>query len=139
LRKVRRRVRKTKLILADFRNLLPRRSFVQSFGRFFNSIIESNKLSNSATLSSSYNNIKRLTGFILYGYMLHNYDEISVTHTEYIGTLLGLYFNGLKSFLDKLLVALGDGIQASRARCHLKEKQNLENNTLRSSKSLQTT
>ncbi len=61
-----------------------------------------------------------------------------VYHTKHIGILLGLDFNCLKPFLDKLLVALGDGIQASRARCHLKEIQNLENNTLRSSKSSQT-
>ncbi len=70
--------------------------------------------------------------------MLYDYDETSVSHTEYIGTLLDLDLNCLKPLLDKLLVALGDGIQASRARCHLKETQNLENNTLRSSKSSQT-
>ncbi len=56
------------------------------------------------------------------GYMLYDYDETSVAHTENISTLLDLDFNGLKPFLDKLFVTLGDGIQASRARCHLKEK-----------------
>ncbi len=71
--------------------------------------------------------------------MLDNYDEISVSHTKYISTLLDLDFNGLKPFLNKLLVALRDGIQASRARCHLKENKNLENNTLRSLKSSQAT
>jgi hypothetical protein len=81
-----------------------------------------------------------VTGVIVYtGYMLYNYGETRVLHTECISILLDLDFNFLKSFLDKLLVALRDGIQASRARCHLKEKQNLENNTLRSSKSSQTT
>ncbi len=62
-----------------------------------------------------------VTGFILYRIYAFNYDEISVSHTEYISTLLDLDLNCLKSFLDKLLVALRDGIQASRARCHLKE------------------
>jgi hypothetical protein len=38
-----------------------------------------------------------------------------------ISTLLGLDFNGLQPLLNKLLVTLGDGIQASRARCHLKK------------------
>jgi hypothetical protein len=71
--------------------------------------------------------------------MLFNYDEIRVSHTEYISTLLDLDLNFLKPLLDKLLVTLGDGIQASRARCHLKEKQNVETNTLRSSKSSQAT
>jgi hypothetical protein len=81
-----------------------------------------------------------VTGVIVYtGYMLYNYDETRVLHTEYISTLLDLDFNFLKPFLDKLLVTLGDGIQASRARCHLRKKINLENNTLRSSKSLQST
>ncbi len=57
------------------------------------------------------------------GYMRYNYGETRVLHTEYISTLLDLDFNFLKSFLDKLLVALRDGIQASRARCHLKENK----------------
>jgi hypothetical protein len=62
-----------------------------------------------------------VTGVIVYtGYMLYNYGETRVLHTEYISTLLALDFNFLKSFLDKLLVALRDSIQASRARCHLK-------------------
>ncbi len=71
--------------------------------------------------------------------MRYNYDETSVLHTEHISTLLDLDLNCLKSFLDKLLVTLGDSIQASRARSHLKKNKNLEINTLRSSKSSQTT
>jgi hypothetical protein len=65
-----------------------------------------------------------VTGVIVYtGYMLNNYGEASVLHTGNISTLLDLDFNFLKSFLDKLLVALRDGIQASRARCHLKKNK----------------
>ncbi len=66
--------------------------------------------------------IKWLLGLFYTGYVLHNYDEISVSHTEYISTLLDLDLNFLKSFLDKLFATLRDGIQASRARCHLKRK-----------------
>jgi hypothetical protein len=108
---------KTNLILADFRNLLPREVLYDLLADF--SIIESNELSINIHLVTTISN-----GYWDYskGYVRYNYDEISVTHTEYIGRLLGLYFNGLKSFLDKLLVTLGDGIQASRARCHLKKK-----------------
>jgi hypothetical protein len=82
-----------------------------------------------------------VTGVIVYtGYVLYNYGETSVLHTGNISTLLDLDFNGLKPFLDKLLVTLGDSIQASRARCHLKRNiKNLEINTLRSSKASQTT
>jgi hypothetical protein len=114
-------VRETKLFLADFRNLLPSEVLYNLLADF--SIIESNKLSSNAKHSSCYNNIKWLLGFIVYtGYMLCGYNETRVSHTEYIGTLLDLDLNCLKSFLDKLLVTLRDGIQASRARCHLRKK-----------------
>jgi hypothetical protein len=67
-----------------------------------------------------------VTGVMVYtGYMLYNYGETRVLHTVYISTLLDLNFNFLKSFLDKLLVTLGDSIQASRARRHLKKKMKL--------------
>jgi hypothetical protein len=116
-------VRETKLFLADFRNLLPSEVLYNLLADF--SIIEVNK-----PHPFIYNNIKWLLGLLYTGYMLYNYGEISVLHTGNISTLLDLDFNGLKPFLDKLLVTLGDGIQASRARCHLKRNINLEINTL---------
>jgi hypothetical protein len=106
-------VRETKLFLADFQNLLPGEVLYNLLADF--SIIESNKQP-----SSNYNNINWLLGLFYIGYMLYNYVETSVSHTKYISTLLDLDLNCLKSFLDKLLVTLGDSIQASRARCHLK-------------------
>ncbi len=104
------------MILADFQNLLPGEVLHNLLADF--SIIESNK---QPPFNS--NNINWLLGLFYTGYMLYNYDEISVLHTEYISTLLDLDFNFLKSFFNKLFVALRDGIQASRARCHLKENK----------------
>ncbi len=104
------------IIFGGFSKFVTQRSFVQSFGGFF-LIIEANK-----PHPFIYNNINWSLGLFYTGYMRYNYDETSVSHTKNISTLLGLDFNGLKPLLNKLLVNLGDGIQASRARCHLKKK-----------------
>ncbi len=105
---------KTNFILPDFQNLLPSEVLYSLLADF--SIIESNK-----PHPFIYNNIKWLLGLLYTGYMLYNYGETRVLHTGNISTLLDLDFNGLKPFLDKLLVTLGDSIQASRARRHLKK------------------
>ncbi len=72
-------------ILADFRNLLPGEVLFNLLADF--SIIESNKLSINATLSSNYKISNGILGLFYKGYMPYNYGETRVSHTKYIGTL----------------------------------------------------